>query len=263
MIKSLFFFLAMALLPVRAADPWWPEPVAAALSHSAGNLAELTRALTEVPEAQRSGMGFLMENMPVVDLQSLKADFRLGHVARTYETMAGVPWSQQVPLDIFLNDILPYASLNEARDGGRQRMRAIAAPLVKDCQTPGEAAMVLNQKLFGTINVKYSTTRLKPDQSALEIMQSGLASPVGLRNVPFALQVGGNDAAYRRNEIAAEWGRKLDVLQQADPSGYPHFTEVHAGKGHWMAMADRKAVTLSERGDPRSVFSSAVTVTLP
>jgi hypothetical protein len=180
MIKPLFFFLAMALLPVRGAGPWWPEPVAAALSNSAGNLAELTRALTEVPEAQRTGMGFLIENMPVVDLQSLKADFLLDHVARTYQTMTGVPWSQQVPPDIFLNDILPYASLNEARDGGRQRMREIAAPLVKECQTPGEAAMVLNQKLFGTIKVKYSTTRRKPDQSALESMQSGVATCSGL-----------------------------------------------------------------------------------
>ena len=59
--------------------------------------------------------------------------------------------------------------------------------------------------------------------------------------------MGGNDAAYRRNEIAAEWGRKLDALQQADPSGYPHFTEVHAGKGHWMGMADRKAIPWMEK----------------
>ncbi|MFN9878353.1 MAG: hypothetical protein ACK557_07725, partial [Planctomycetota bacterium] len=29
--------------------------------------------------------------------------------------------------------------------------------------------------------------------------------PLGLRNVPFALQVGAEDAAYRRNEIGREW----------------------------------------------------------
>ncbi len=45
------------------------------------------------------------------------------------------------------------------------------------------------------------------------------ASPLGLRNVPFAIQAGGNDAAYKRNEIAAEWGKKLDELQKADPKG--------------------------------------------
>ena len=182
MKKSILLSLAFALLPVCAADPapWWPAPVTAALSNSAGNLAELTRALVEVPDAQREGMKFLIENMPVVDLQSLKADFLLDHVARTYEAMAAVPWSQTVPQDIFLNDVLPYASLNEARDGGRQRMREIAAPLVKDCKSPGDAAMALNQKLFGTIKVRYSTTRKKPDQSALESMKSGVATCSGL-----------------------------------------------------------------------------------
>src|SRR4029079_18976971 len=45
------------------------------------------------------------------------------------------------------------------------------------------------------------------------------ASPLGLRNVPFALQVGGKDAAFKRNEVAAEWGRKLDDLRKADPQG--------------------------------------------
>ena len=71
MKKSLIFFLGLNLLPVRAADPapWWPAPVTAALSNSAGNLAELTRALLEVPEAQREGMKFLIENMPAVDAQ--------------------------------------------------------------------------------------------------------------------------------------------------------------------------------------------------
>jgi hypothetical protein len=43
--------------------------------------------------------------------------------------------------------------------------------------------------------------------------------PFGLRNVPFALQVGGLDAAYNRNRIAGEWKTKLDALQAADIGG--------------------------------------------
>ncbi len=73
------------------------------------------------------------------------------------------------------------------------------------------------------------------------------ASPVGLRNLPFAIQVGANDGAYSRNKVAAEWGRKLDELQSRDPSGYVHFTELHAGKGHWMDLEDRKAIPWMER----------------
>lgn len=72
-------------------------------------------------------------------------------------------------------------------------------------------------------------------------------SPLGLRNVPFAIQVGELDSAYKRNEVAAEWGRKLDELQRADPQGYVHFTEIHAGKRHWMDLADKKAVPWMEK----------------
>ena len=73
------------------------------------------------------------------------------------------------------------------------------------------------------------------------------ASPLGLRNVPFAIQVGANDGGYKRNEVAAEWGKKLDALQKDDATGYAHFTELHAGKGHWMDMEDRKAIPWMEK----------------
>ncbi len=68
------------------------------------------------------------------------------------------------------------------------------------------------------------------------------ASPLGLRNVPFALQVGAKDAAYDRNKIGAEWGLKLDQLQQADPDGYIHFVKIHEGRGHWMNLDDKAAI---------------------
>jgi len=68
------------------------------------------------------------------------------------------------------------------------------------------------------------------------------ASPLNLRNVAFALQVGGKDAAYDRNKIAAEWGKKLDDLEKADPKGYKHFFKIHADKGHWMNLEDAAAL---------------------
>jgi hypothetical protein len=73
------------------------------------------------------------------------------------------------------------------------------------------------------------------------------ASPIGLRNIGFAIQVGANDAAYKRNEVAEEYGKKLDELQKSDPGSYAHFTELHAGKGHWMDLADKKAVPWMEK----------------
>ncbi len=66
--------------------------------------------------------------------------------------------------------------------------------------------------------------------------------PLGLRNVPFALQVGAKDAAYRRNEIGQEWGEKLQSLRQSDPEGYEHFVRIREGKGHWMDLEDAEAL---------------------
>ena len=68
------------------------------------------------------------------------------------------------------------------------------------------------------------------------------ASPMSLRNVPFALQVGGLDRAFRRNEVAASWGEKLRELQEADPGGYQHLVKVYPKKGHWMDREDRIAI---------------------
>ena len=67
-------------------------------------------------------------------------------------------------------------------------------------------------------------------------------SMLSLRNVPFALQVGGNDSAYNRNKVGKEYGEELDRLQKADPMGYPHFVKIHEGKGHWMNLEDKAAL---------------------
>jgi predicted esterase len=66
--------------------------------------------------------------------------------------------------------------------------------------------------------------------------------PDGLRNIGFALHVGGEDAAYERNIIASAWKQKFDALQQKDPSGYSHQVVVHEGKGHWMDRQETVAL---------------------
>lgn len=67
-------------------------------------------------------------------------------------------------------------------------------------------------------------------------------SPLGLRNLPFAVQVGGNDTAYGRNTVTAGYAAKLDDLHKADPAGYEHFVKIYEGKGHWMDREDAAAL---------------------
>lgn len=68
------------------------------------------------------------------------------------------------------------------------------------------------------------------------------ASPMALRNVPFALQVGALDRSFKRNEVAANWQEKLIALQMADPDGYQHLVKIYPKKGHWMNREDAIAI---------------------
>jgi poly(3-hydroxybutyrate) depolymerase len=68
------------------------------------------------------------------------------------------------------------------------------------------------------------------------------AQPLSLRNIGFTIHVGGDDSAFDRNLVAAQWGTMLDELQAGDPDGYAHEVQVHGGKGHWMDLEDAVAV---------------------
>lgn len=83
------------------------------------------------------------------------------------------------------------------------------------------------------------------DRFAAAAMMAGHpndASPLGLRNLPFALHMGAEDGAYNRNKVAQEWGEKLVELQQNDPQGYIHDVQIHEGLGHWMERKDTVAI---------------------
>jgi poly(3-hydroxybutyrate) depolymerase len=69
------------------------------------------------------------------------------------------------------------------------------------------------------------------------------STPFSLRNVPFAIHVGGNDTSYDRNKKAEEWGKWLEMLATEDGAGgYVSQWQVHAGKPHWMDMEDAVSI---------------------
>lgn len=91
----------------------------------------------------------------------------------------------------------------------------------------------------------YQVAPRMADRLAAASMMAGHpneASPLGLRNLPFAIHVGADDSAYNRNKVASEWGVKLGELRQSDPQGYVHLVEIHPGRGHWMNREDASAV---------------------
>jgi len=164
----------------QAASQPWPAAVQSALARSGSNRAGLEAALASIPENRRPGLEFLIANMPDEDLENIQPAMLLGNVTLAYDALDAAPWKVRLPDDIFLNDVLPYACLDEKREDWRADLRAKSAPLIEGCQTPGEAAMKLNEKLFPLVNVKYSTERAKPNQAPAETMASGIASCSGL-----------------------------------------------------------------------------------
>ncbi|MEH3102616.1 MAG: hypothetical protein PGN12_01745 [Sphingomonas phyllosphaerae] len=70
----------------------------------------------------------------------------------------------------------------------------------------------------------------------------GDAALPSLRNLPFAIFMGGRDTAYDRNVLAATKTRVLDELERADPSGYVHISRIYPGLPHWMDRRDAEAI---------------------
>src|SRR6516165_6044452 len=161
-------------------DKWWPAEVEQALARAKNNRAELEKALVAVPRDQRKGMAFLIANMPDSDLLSLKADFLVSNTELAYRARKEVAWGKNIPEELFLNDVLPYANLDEKRDAWRKEFYYLCMPIAKSCKTPAEAAHKLNSEIFKKVNVRYSTERKSPNQSPKESMAQGKASCTGL-----------------------------------------------------------------------------------
>src|SRR5262245_13129606 len=125
-------------------------------------------------------MAFLVANMPDADLKSLKAEFLLTNTELAYKARKEVPWGKDIPEEVFLNDVLPYANVDEKRDAWRKEFFELCMPLVKDCKTPSEAAQKLNKELFPKLKLAYSAQRKAPNQSPKESIESGKASCTGL-----------------------------------------------------------------------------------
>lgn len=82
-------------------------------------------------------------------------------------------------------------------------------------------------------------------------------SPLGLKNLPFALHMGALDSAYERNLKAAQWKAMLDSLENAAPGTYIHQVVLHEGMGHWMKLQDAMALPWM-KGFQRNTLPEAV-----
>ena len=153
--------------------------------HEAGDNANEIQAFADQSEEAFGKFGleaawFLIAGMPVNDLKNLKADFLNENLRLAMQARERFPWCRDLPKEMFFNDVLPYASLDEPRHPWRADFFKQATAIVEDSNTAGDAAQALNRDFFKQVDVQYSTKRKRPNQSPKESMEQGLASCSGL-----------------------------------------------------------------------------------
>jgi transglutaminase-like putative cysteine protease len=169
-----FFF---GFLSIAAAIPQQLEQT---LQAAGPNREEIVQAWQQCPKEQKPGMEFLLEHMPAADAAKLSAAFLLENVDFAYRAQREFSWGREIPEEIFLNDVLPYASLDEARDAWRPKFYATFRKIVAPAKTATEALELIHQAITPTLDVRYNTKRRAPNQGPFESMQRKMATCTGL-----------------------------------------------------------------------------------
>ncbi len=211
------------------------DELAAQLERAGDNKTQIEMALRECPPEQQEAIQFLILHMPPPDLQSLTAAFLLEHVAIAYEARSAAKWGPSIPPDIFLNDVLPYANINEARDDVRRKLREQFWPRVKDLDSVSQAAARLNHEVFQQTGVHYSTQRRRPNQGPQETLDSKIATCTGLSILLID--------ACRACGIPA---RFVGTPRWSDNSGNHSWVEVWDGGWHFTGAAEPSGEQLDQ-----------------
>lgn len=174
--RTLILILIAVTLPAR----WARAAVGAPPLPASDSWAVFqTAAIDRFGETGEKAAAFLAAHRPARDAD-IDPELLMENLEYALAARQEFPWANQVSDESFLNDVLPYAVLDEARERWRPTLHATARDIVKNASSAAEAAHSLNRELFTRVEVKYSTARAKPNQSALESMESGLASCTGL-----------------------------------------------------------------------------------
>ena len=156
------------------------SPLERGLAQSGENRPHLEAAVATMSGEQRADLVWLIEHMPESDLTTMTSDRLVENVSLARAAFDESPWRDEVPLHIYRDAVLPYACINETRDDWRADFRRRFSPLVAEAVTTSQAAAILNNTIFKTLDVIYSTKRPRADQSPLESIEAGMASCTGL-----------------------------------------------------------------------------------
>jgi hypothetical protein len=205
-----------------------------ALERAGPNQDELIKAIRLVDPKQAESLAFLLAHMPERDLRQLDSAFLIENITFAHKALSGAPWADRIPREIFLNDVLPYAHVNERRDAWRRYFYDAFIDKARAAGTIASAAALLNRYVFDQMGVQYhATVRPKPDQSPFESIAASCASCTGL-SILYA-------DALRAVAIPA---RLAAIPQWKDLSG--NHTWVEVWDGEWRAAGASESEDLGE-----------------
>ncbi len=172
--------LVVAVAGSVSGDAWWDAAVNASLDRAPSARAGWVKQLEACPPEHRESLAYLVKYLPRRDLEKLAPSALAANVELADRVRAEVPWGKGLPDAVFLDAVVPHASVTEPRDSMRAEFHDRYLPMVRGCRRPGEAAHLVNRALFRDYKVVYNTRRLRTDQCSRESIRQGMATCTGL-----------------------------------------------------------------------------------
>jgi transglutaminase-like putative cysteine protease len=183
----------------------------------------------------RDAAEFIDSNMTAGDRDTLPAGIVANNLTYAMLARTEFPWAAALPDSIFLNDVLPYAVVDEPRDDWRATLYNIFAPQVRGAADIREAIAIVNKNISKDTGVSYNTRRAYTNQNPSSSMEQGMASCTGLsillvdafRSVGIPARFAGV-ASWHDNRGNHSWvevwvdGQWLFTEFKPDPAGLDH-----------------------------------------
>uniref|UniRef100_A0A7S3QL17 Transglutaminase-like domain-containing protein n=1 Tax=Dunaliella tertiolecta TaxID=3047 RepID=A0A7S3QL17_DUNTE len=208
-------------------------------------------------------MEFLLHNMPESDRKTINSKFLSINVDLALKARQANSWAADVPWEIFLNYVLPYASLDEKRDDWRPVFSFLFSSKVRSAHSLTEAAQILNHGIWKIWGITFQPDQTPEIMSPFQVIEAGYASCTGLsiflvnacRSVGIPARVVGTPSWKARE------GSMHDTAKRV--SGYGQFMRLdnhHFNNHNWVEVWDGTswsfcgALEANEKGLNRTWF---------
>jgi hypothetical protein len=115
-------------------------------------------------EKKRASLVWLLENMSSSDAERIPCLQVMDEIELAHKAREVFPWAKTVDESLFRNFVLPFCVFDEERDDHRTMLFTLASSIVEGVKNVHDAAMLINQRVFDLLGVKYSTERRAPNQ---------------------------------------------------------------------------------------------------